>query len=81
MSLNPPITISRVRDGSGIHLHMRGATQFFTNDMWTEFSHMIMDFNTTGVREMRNFVPLPTKTPIHDNIPRPLRGSTLEDLA
>lgn len=79
MSDNPDLSLTRT-DG-GIHLHTRGSTLFFTHAMWTEFSHMVMDFNTTGVKEIRNFVPLPTRTPLHDNTPRPLHGSTLEDLA
>lgn len=79
MSENPEVTLTRTN--GGVHLHTRGSTLFFTHAMWVEFSQMMLDFNTTGVREMRNFVPLPTKTPLHDNFPRPLRGSTLEDLA
>lgn len=77
MSEHPEITLTRKTNG--VYLHTRGATQWFSLPMWEEYSTMIQAFNITGSPEMRNFVPLPTRTPLHDNTPTP-RKPTLEDL-
>ena len=68
--------ISRV--GGLIYIHSRGSTWGFGEQGWNEFCRMISDFNTTGVREIKNYEDLPPRTPLHANTPRV--KTTLDDL-
>lgn len=70
------IHLKRVDDG--VWLNSNNRLLFFSHDDWEEIWNMMCDFRRTGVREMLNYEPLPTKTPLHANVPT---KATLEDLA
>lgn len=67
------------RQPDGVFLVSNGREIFFSTDMWLEASRMISDFNTTGVKEMMNYTPLPTRTPLHAN--KPSLQPSADDLA
>ena len=67
------------RQPDGVFLNSNGREIFFSEADWIELSQMLSDFNRTGVREMLNYTPLPTRTPLHANTPQP--RATLDDLA
>lgn len=81
MSDNIHIRISRSMDNTLIFVHERGGTRCYDLASWSEYSNMISDFNRTGVKSIQNYAELPTRTPIHANIPSPRAKASLDDLA
>lgn len=69
------IRLSRV--DNGVWLNSNSRLLFFSHDDWKELKDMMYTFDRTGVKEMLNYEPLPTRTPLHANTPK----ATLEDLA
>ena len=70
------------RQPDGVFVVSNGREIFFSHEMWKEFNNMASDFNHTGVKEMMNYTPLPTRTPLHANTPvAPRVKPTLDDLA
>ena len=76
MSEKMQLRLSRVDDG--VWLNSNSRLIFFSHDDWDELTRMMLDFKTTGVKEMLNFTPLPTRTPLHANTPS---KASLDDLA
>lgn len=66
------------RQSDGVFLVSNGRELFFSLTDWLELSNMLSDFNRTGVKEILNYPPLPTRTPLHAN--QPLQPSA-DDLA
>lgn len=73
------LRIARVTDG--VFLNSNGREIFFLDADWKELSRMVSDFNSTGAREMMNYTPLPTRTPLHANTPFKSSKPSLDDLA
>lgn len=65
-----------VRVGNMIAVHERGSSRMYVAEQWEEYCSMIRDFNTTGVREIKNYEDLPARTPLHANTPK----ASLDDL-
>lgn len=76
----PDIRLSRSDDGQFIWLNRNGVTSTFQMKDWLEFVHMCNDFNTTNAKRMQNYEELPTRTPLHANVPKTPTKSTLDDL-
>lgn len=70
------IRLRRVDDG--VWLDSNSRLIFFSHDDWAELTRMMLDFSYTGVKEMLNYTPLPTRTPLHANTPS---KASLDDLA
>lgn len=77
----PDIRLSRSDDGQFVWLNRNGVTSTFQLKDWEEFVRMCNDFTTLGVKRMQNYEELPTRTPIHANVPKtPTAKTTLDDL-
>lgn len=71
------LRLSRVDDG--VWLNSNSRLIFFSHADWDELSRMMSDMKATGVSELLNYTPLPTRTPLHANTPKP--KASLDDLA
>jgi len=80
----PDIRISRSDDGQFVWLNRNGVTSTFQTKDWFEFVKLVTHFTVTGVKEMKNYEDLPTRTPLHANTPRVPRSNnpkaSLDDL-
>ena len=70
------LRLSRVDDG--VWLNSNSRLIFFSTSDWDELTRMMSDFKASGAKEMLNYVPLPTRTPLHANTPS---KASLDDLA